>query len=127
MPLHPNSRDIGKNTPSPRAEYPAPHTAVDTARHAFPPDRDAVPHIVMGMHGRDYALQEPTDNHIVLATQRMRATYSDAANATTRYYTTLNATYLYGELTGQLRRQSLSHILIPNTCNAVKLKDKLTR
>ena len=83
------------------------------------PDRDAAPHIVMGMHGRDYALQEPTDNHIVLATQRMRATYSDAANATTRYYTTLNATYLYGELTGQLRRQSLSQILIPNTCNAV--------
>ena len=81
----------------------------------------------MGVHGRDYALQEPTDNHIVLATQRMRATYSDVANATTRYYTTLNATYLYGELTGQLRRQSLSHILIPNTCNAVKLKDKLTR
>ena len=74
MPLHPNSRDIGKNTPPPRAGYPAPHTAVDTPsplqNTPSHPDRDAVPHIVMGVQGRDYALQEPTDDHIVLATQR---------------------------------------------------------
>ena len=36
----------------------------------FHPDRDAIPRIVMGVQGRDYALQEPTNDHIVLATQR---------------------------------------------------------
>ena len=75
MPLHPNSRDNGKNTTPPRAEYPAPHTAVGTQPllHDTPshPDRnDVVPHIVLGVQGRDYALPAPTDDHIELAIQR---------------------------------------------------------
>ena len=40
----------------------------DTPSH---PDRnDPVPHIVMGVQGRNSALQASTDDHIVLATQR---------------------------------------------------------
>ena len=75
MPLHPNTRDNGKKTTPPRAEYPAPHTAVCTQPplHDSPshPNRnDAVPHIVLEVQGRDYALHAPTDDHIVLATQR---------------------------------------------------------
>ena len=60
--------------PPPRAKYPAPHTAVDTQSplHDTPshPDRNAVPHIVMSVQGRDYAVQAPTADHIVLAAQR---------------------------------------------------------
>ena len=76
MPLHPNLRDNGKNTTPPRAEYrAAPHIAVDTQSplHYTPShsDRnDPIPHIVMGVPGRNSALQAPADDHIVLATQR---------------------------------------------------------
>ena len=76
MPLDPNLRDNGKNTTPPRAEYrAAPHIAVDTQSplHDTPshPDRnDPIPHIVMGVPGRNSALQAPADDHIVLATQR---------------------------------------------------------
>ena len=60
----PQFAGIGKNTPPPRA---TPSPLQDTP---FQPDHDAVPHIVIEVQGRDYALQEPTDDHIVLAAQR---------------------------------------------------------
>ena len=75
MLLHPNARDNGKSMTSPRAEYPAPHTAVSTPTPltespSHPGRNDVVQPIVMGVQGRDYALQTPSDDHIVMATQR---------------------------------------------------------
>ena len=74
MPLHPNTRDNGKSTEPPRVEYLAPHTAVKTAPSIRTPSHldhhDTVPHLVVGVQGRDYALQAPSDIYIVMATQR---------------------------------------------------------
>ena len=65
MPLHPNTRDNGKSTDPPRAEYLAPHTAVNTAVNTQTPlhktpshldHNDAVPQMVLGVQGRDYEL-----------------------------------------------------------------------
>jgi hypothetical protein len=77
MPLHPNTRDYGKNTELPRVEYQSPHTTVTTSLpHEKPSNlvnHDTGPHIVMGVQGRDYALQAPSDIFIALATQRALA------------------------------------------------------
>ena len=74
MPLHPNTRDNGKNTDSPRAEHQAPHTAEKTPLFLGKPSylvhHDTGTHIMVGVQGRDYALQEPSDTYIVMATQR---------------------------------------------------------
>ena len=77
MPLHPNTRDNGKNTEPPRVEYQSPHTTVTPNIPLGKPshlDNHATdPHIVMGVQGRDYALQAPSDIFIAMATQRASA------------------------------------------------------
>ena len=74
MPLHPNSRDNGKTTRH------IPRSVPNPPLHATPshPDRndDAVPHILLGVQGRDYALQMPTDDHIELATTQRALIYA---------------------------------------------------
>jgi hypothetical protein len=74
MPLHPNTRDNGKKSDPPRAEHQAPHTAAKTTPFLGKPSHvdhhDTVTHIMVGVQGRDYALQAPSDIYIVIATQR---------------------------------------------------------
>ena len=75
MPLYPNVREHERSTTPPRAENPAPNIAVcpQFFPHNDPPHPglpDAGPNIVVGVQGRDLALQAPTDEHIIKATQR---------------------------------------------------------
>ena len=72
MPLLPDTRDQGKSFTPPRAKR-APETAVNS-----PPPNDAPPYIaipdvgpniILGVHGHDFVLQAPTDEHIAKATQ----------------------------------------------------------
>ena len=74
MPLHPNTRDNGKKSDPPRAEHQAPHTAAKTTPFLGKPSHldhhDTVTHIMVGVQGRDYALQAPSDIYIVMVTQR---------------------------------------------------------
>ena len=72
MPHHPNMRDYGKNSDPPRARQHAPPPAEEPllGKPSHLDQQDTVTHIIVGVQGHDYVLQEPSDIYILLATQR---------------------------------------------------------
>ena len=72
MPHHPNMRDYGKNSDPPRARHHAPPTAEEPllGKPSHLAQHDTVTHIIVGVQGHDYALPEPSDMYILMATQR---------------------------------------------------------
>ena len=65
-------RDYGKNSDPPRARQHAPPSAEEPllGKESHLDQQATVTHIIVGVQGHDYALQEPSDIYILLATQR---------------------------------------------------------